>query len=57
MYIIVNIFNYLFIYRFYFNFQNFAFWASQKYLQLRNDFPPGSDIGLSYVQRGFAFYF
>ncbi|KAI8118494.1 hypothetical protein FF38_12257 [Lucilia cuprina] len=37
--------------------KNFAFWTSQKYLQLRNDFPPGSDVGLSYVQRGFAFYF
>ncbi|KAM7355494.1 uncharacterized protein ACRADG_001526 isoform 1-T1 [Cochliomyia hominivorax] len=37
--------------------KNFAFWTSQKHLQLRKDFPPGSDNGLSYVQRGFAFYF
>lgn len=37
--------------------KNFTFWTSQKYIQLRNDFPPGSDVGLSYVQRGFAFYF
>ncbi|XP_013111210.2 uncharacterized protein LOC106089778 [Stomoxys calcitrans] len=37
--------------------ENSTFWTSQKYLKLLNDIPPDSDIGLSYVQRGFAFYF
>ncbi|XP_075163866.1 uncharacterized protein LOC142236521 [Haematobia irritans] len=37
--------------------ENSAFWTSQKYLKLSNDFPPDSDMGLSYVQRGYAFYF
>ncbi|XP_073836967.1 uncharacterized protein [Musca autumnalis] len=37
--------------------KNLSFWSTQKYIKLLNDFPPDSDMGLSYVQRGYAFYF
>ncbi|XP_005179252.1 uncharacterized protein LOC101901515 [Musca domestica] len=37
--------------------KNLSFWSRQKYIKLLNDFPPDSDLGLSYVQRGYAFYF
>uniref|UniRef100_A0A1B0G157 F-box domain-containing protein n=1 Tax=Glossina morsitans morsitans TaxID=37546 RepID=A0A1B0G157_GLOMM len=37
--------------------RNSAYWSSQKYVRLCFDFPPNSDIGLSYVYRGFVFNF
>ncbi|XP_037934837.1 uncharacterized protein LOC119669125 [Teleopsis dalmanni] len=36
---------------------NINFWVQQKYIHLSADFPPDSERGLSYVDRGFQFDF